>query len=67
MKAPCLNFFEMKQFIVTIKHERGTTKLRVPAVNEDAAKYMATISVPCKESEIVRVREAMYKKRKLFE
>lgn len=57
----------MKEFIVTIKHDKGTTKLRVPAVNEDAAKYMAVTVGKFREQDIIRVREAAYKKKRLFD
>lgn len=53
----------MKQYIVTIKHDAGTHKIRIIARNEDRAKEMVMASEGCPESAIIRVREAAYYKK----
>ena len=50
----------MKQYIVTIQHDKGTTKIRVIAANEEAAKQMVMKAENCPASAITKVRRAAY-------
>lgn len=53
----------MKQFIVTVQHDKGKAKIRVPAMNEEAARVLAATIEGCPPSAIIRVREAAYIKK----
>lgn len=53
----------MKDFIVTVKHDQGTKKIRVTAIAEDVARNMVYMAENCPESAIIKVREAQYQKK----
>jgi len=53
----------MNQYIITLKHDKGTFKMRVIAENEQAAKEMIMKAENCPLCAIIRIREARYFKK----
>lgn len=47
----------MKKFKVTLLHGYKKTKITVPAVNKEAAKYLSSVATGIPESYVTNVRE----------
>lgn len=50
--------FEVNEYIVTVKHDEGKTKLRVTASSEDAAKKKIMSAEGCPERAIISIKKA---------
>lgn len=55
----------MKHWIVTYKIDGGVRKTRLPGVNEDSAKFFLIQLIGCKESDIIKVRQAAATKKNI--
>lgn len=53
-------------FIVTVKHDKGFTRIRTTASSEDAARSLVCAAEGCPDHAIIRVRRAMYNKKPVW-
>ena len=51
----------MKQYIVTVKHDNGQKKIRVNAMNEEAAKYLVCMAEGCPETPLSLINSLINK------
>lgn len=47
----------MKQFIVTVTHDKGNDMIEVTAASEDAARLMILRAEGCPKSAVIKVKE----------
>jgi hypothetical protein len=53
----------MAAYIVTVKHDKGTKRIRVNAASEDGAKFLVCQVERCPDHAITNVRLAAYNKK----